>query len=102
MCFFFYLKIIKVWDRTPADSYKNTIPVSTPLFENLPSIKKLDDLIRNKLGDTDLEREKLYLVQVVQYTGSTNRGCHQDGFSSNVALKLILCNSSIFLLTQLL
>lgn len=71
-------KVIKVWDRTPADSYKNGIPETTPLFEDHPAIRKLDYLARTLLGDADLAKEKLYLVQVVKYSESTSRGCHQD------------------------
>jgi hypothetical protein len=71
-------KVIKVWDRNPADSYKNGIPDKTHLYEDLPPIRGLDAIARTKLGDADLAREKLYLVQVVQYTGTINRGCHQD------------------------
>jgi hypothetical protein len=71
-------KVIKVWDRTPSDSYKNGIPETTQLFEDHPAIRKLDLLARTALDDAELAKEKLYLVQVVQYSGSTSRGCHQD------------------------
>ena len=71
-------KKVKVWDRTPADSYKNKIPISTPLLENYPPILSIDNLARNALNDSELSNEKLYLVQVVKYEGNCSRGRHQD------------------------
>ena len=37
---------VKVWDRHPADSYKNTIPEDTPLVDDSPTMMTLDRIAK--------------------------------------------------------
>lgn len=78
---------IKVWDRNPADSYKNKIPENTPLLDDSPSLLRLDKIART-LGDEELASERLYLVQVITHYALCFLGCKKKDsvFSDNVMI----------------